>query len=78
MNIMLRGVPDWIYYRLMRRARENHRSLSEEILAVIETQLGPKSDISEGVLKRIRERRRRLPIIVRQDELEKFISDGRM
>ena len=78
MNIMLRGVPDWIYYRLTRRARENHRSLSKEILAVIETQLGPKSDISEGVLKRIRERRRRLPIIVRQDDLEKFISDGRM
>jgi plasmid stability protein len=62
-TLHVRNVPDDLYERLRRRAASRHRSLSAEIIDLLEGSLGPPDRAAKmtEVLARIRARREGLP-----------------
>ena len=59
-NLTLKGVPDVVYERLKAAATVNHRSLNNEIIAVLESQVLPRRVSAEEHLTAIRAVRARL------------------
>lgn len=77
MRVTLKDVPAQLHARLAERARRNHRSLNNEILAIIERSIEPQPFYPRSFARRVRERRERLPMVVQQEQLAKIIDDDR-
>ena len=78
MDIKIKDVPGELHHSLKERAESHGRSLNKEVLAILEGTLNSvKATSPEDLLARIEERRNRLPNIVRNEELQKIIREGR-
>ncbi len=58
-NLSLKNVPADLHRKLKRRAREHHRSLNGEIIALLQEAAGPRRFDPEEAARRLRELRAR-------------------
>lgn len=78
MNVTLKDVPTQLHARLVERAKQNRRSLSKEILAIIESCVEPQLFDPQSFARQVRARREQLPLTVQQDDLAAIIDDSRL
>lgn len=53
-NLSIKNVPQDLMLRLRERARQNHRSLQGELMAMLEESLGPRRLTVDEALQRIK------------------------
>lgn len=72
MNLSIKNVPEELVDQLRHRARQNHRSLQGELMAVLEQTLTPKKSTIE-------EARRRLTALryTTEDEAARMVREDR-
>lgn len=78
-NLTVKNIPTPLYERLKQRAADNRRSLNNEIIVVLEQGLGLRQPEE---VTRILERTRKIreltaDYVLRDDEIEKAINEGR-
>lgn len=75
--ITLENIPDPLYHRLTEMARSHHRSLSKEIVAVLEHYAQPPSQDKLELLERIRAVRNAYPSSISAADVENWKEMGR-
>lgn len=71
-DVSVKNVPDEIVERLRERAKQNHRSLQGELMAILEQSAGPRKLTVEEALERIKALGLRTP-----SESTKWIREDR-
>lgn len=77
MNITLKNIPAFLHQRLKERFAEHGRSLSKEIIAILELNVFPQKLKGEDFLRQIRKKRAELKLHLTIEEVESAIEEGR-
>lgn len=77
MNITLKEIPEELHENLRRRAEANGRSLNKEVMMILQAVACPVKTTAQEILYEIKSYRDKMPLIVRDTELEQIISEGR-
>jgi plasmid stability protein len=78
-SITLKNIPDELHQRLRESAQSHRRSVTAEILSLLEAQLKPTCRSPEGMLASIRGIQERHPIQpVTQEDIDRFKREGRL
>ena len=73
----VRNVPEQLYARLKRRAREQHRSLGAEVITLLESAVEQAERTPEVILSAIRQRRSYNPADVNAPDSTQLLRDDR-
>lgn len=63
-TLHIRNVPDSLYVRLQQQARAENRSLSAEVITLLNKALDEETDDQAAILARIRRRRSHAPLAI--------------
>jgi len=77
MNVTIKEFPPDLHARLKAAAEENGRSLTRQIVHLLETAGAPKRTDDSLLLQRIKKNRREMTGRIDQDFLNAAIDDGR-
>jgi len=77
MNLTLKEIPDGLHRELKKRAESHGRSLNKEVIAMLEDSVNPVRSNPVDLLEKIVQHRESLPHLVKEDELESIIDEGR-
>lgn len=77
MTITVKDVPEAIHQDLRKQADAHGRSLNKEIAAILEAAVRPVRTDRRELLQRIEQHRESLPHLVKADELDFIIDEGR-
>jgi len=75
--ITVKNIPDDLYELLKAQAKTNRRSINNEIIMLIERSVRSYRIDPEEVIARAREIRETIEYVITDEELEKFINEGR-
>jgi plasmid stability protein len=78
-TLTVQNVPSALHAKLKRRAERHHRSLNDEVLAVLEDAAGSaeQPDDRQALIERIRKEREDGPTITADpDELKRMMREG--
>lgn len=76
-TLHVRNVPDNLYQRLREQAESQNRSLSAEVIILLDRALGESSDRQEEILARIRRRRSFTPALVGAPDSTTLLREDR-
>ncbi len=76
-TITVKNIPDDLYELLKAQAKTNRRSINSEIITLIERAVRSYRIDPEEVLARAREIRESIEYVITDEELDKFINEGR-
>ena len=77
-SITLKNIPDELHRRLRQSAQSHRRSITAEVLALLEAQLMPPRRKPEEILTDIRSLQERHPVKpITPEEIDRFKREGR-
>ena len=77
MNITLKNIPDNLHQRLKEISVEHGRSLSKEIITILELNVLPQKVNSEDFLRQVQKQRSELKLRLTMEDIESAIEEGR-
>lgn len=76
-TITLKGIPSQLHRALKRRAKDNHRSLNQEVMSTLASATPRTSKDVEAILEAARKIRERLHFVATPEEIDAAKREGR-
>ena len=77
-TVTVKNLPDELHRKLRESAKRHHRSVNNEIIALLESRLHPQQVDKTAMLEDLRKFRASLKVYLDQEEVQQLKEEGRM